>query len=124
MAFKRLFPDKKYTAYFEPNIRDSEHGEKVCGLTDFGDDGEITVFIDTELSINNAVEIFAHELAHVAVGVEHDHDEVWEKAFDDLFEEYNKIGEVMFSSSIDVPKGEDYTNALEFVEKEYTEGQK
>ena len=112
IAFKRLFHDVKYTAYFEPNIRDDEHGEKVCGLTDFSEDGEITIFIDSDLSINNAIEIFAHELAHVGVGVGHEHDEIWEKAFDDLFDEYNKIGDEMFSSKINAPKGEDYSNAL------------
>lgn len=112
MAFKRLFPDVKYTAYFETDIRDNADGNKVCGLTDFSDDGEITIFIDTDLSINNAVEIFAHELAHAGVGVAHDHDEVWEKAFDDLFEVYNRLGEEMFSSNINAPKGEDYSNAL------------
>ena len=95
MAFKRLFPDVKYTAYFEPDIRDNADGNKVCGLTDFSDDGEITIFIDPDLSINNAVEIFAHELAHAGVGVAHDHDEVWEKAFDDLFEVYNRLGEAI-----------------------------
>lgn len=112
MAFKKLFPKVKYTAYFEPNIRDDEQGEKVCGLTDFSDDGEITIFIDTDLSINNAVEIFAHELAHAGAGVEHGHDAVWEKAFDDLFDEYNRIGDKMFSNKINAPKGEDYSNAL------------
>lgn len=112
IAFKRLFPNVKYTAYFEPNIRDDENGEEVCGLTDFADGGEITIFIDTDLSINNAVEIFAHELAHAGVGVEHGHDEKWQKAFDDLFDEYNKIGDELFSSHIDAPKGEDYSNAL------------
>ena len=118
IAFKTLFPKVKYTAYFEPNIRDDENGEKVCGLTDFADDGEITIFIDTDLSINNAVEIFAHELAHAGVGVEHEHDEVWEKAFDDLFKEYNKIGDALFSNKIDSPKGKDYTNALKELEGE------
>lgn len=44
---------------------------------------------------------WAHELAHVAVGVEHDHDEVWQEAFDKIFEEYNRIGSQMF------PDGED-----------------
>lgn len=118
IAFKRLFPAVKYTAFFEPNIRDSENGQKVCGLTDFADDGEITIFIDTDLSINNSVEIFAHELAHAAVGIGHDHDEVWENAFDSLFEEYNKIGGEMFSSNIESPRGKDYSNVL----KEMTEG--
>lgn len=112
MAFKRLFPNVNYTAYFEPNIRPDEHGEKVYGLTDFADNGEITIFIDTDLSINNAVEIFAHELAHAGVGVGQDHNEKWEKAFDDLFNEYNSIGDEMFSSRINAPKGEDYSNAL------------
>lgn len=124
IAFKRLFPNVKYTAYFEPDIRDDSNGEKVCGLTDFSDDGEITIFIDTDLSINNSVEIFAHELAHAGVGVEHEHDEVWEKAFDDLFEEYNKIGDEMFSNNINAPKGEDYSTALAEIEKKYTEEQK
>lgn len=124
MAFKRLFPDIKYTAYFDPNIRDDKNGEKVCGLTDFSDNGEITVFIDSDLSLNNAVEIFAHELAHAGVGVEHEHDKEWEKAFDDLFDEYNKIGDEMFSRNINAPKGEDYSNALAEVEKKYMEGRK
>lgn len=117
IAFKRLFPNVKYTAFFEPNIRDGENGEKVCGLTDFDDDGEITIFIDTDLSINDATEIFAHELAHAGVGVQHEHDEVWEKAFDDLFNEYNRIGEEMFGSNIDAPKGESYSNALSEIDK-------
>ena len=117
IAFKRLFPKVKYTAFFEPNIRDGEHGEKVCGLTDFDDEGNITIFVDTDLSINDATEIFAHELAHAGVGLEHGHDEVWEKAFDDLFNEYNRVGEEMFGSNIDAPKGESYSNALSEIDK-------
>ena len=112
IAFKRLFPNVKYSAYFEPDIRDEPDGTKVYGLTDFAENGEITIFIDTDLSINNSVEIFAHELAHAGVGVEHDHDAVWEKAFDDLFNEYNKLGDEMFSSNINAPKGKEYSNAL------------
>ena len=42
------------------------------------------------------VETLAHELAHVAVGVEHEHDAVWEEAFDKIFAEYNRLGEEMF----------------------------
>lgn len=116
IAFKRLFPGIEYTAYFEPDIREDENGEKVCGLTDFGEDGIIAIFVDSNLTINNAVEIFAHELAHAGVGVEHAHDKVWEKAFDDLFDEYNKIGEEMFSSNVDTPKAKTYTDALKELE--------
>lgn len=99
IAFRKLFPTVKYTAFFEPEIRNNENGEKVYGLTDFGEDGTIAIFVDSELTITSAVEIFAHELAHAGVGIDHDHDEVWEQAFDDLFEEYNKIGEEMFPTT-------------------------
>ncbi len=92
-AFKNLYPDKDCLCFWDPMIRDSEDGAPVYGLTDFGDDGQITVFVKSSLTIENAAEIFAHELAHVAVGVGHDHDDVWEKAFDDIFCEYNRIGE-------------------------------
>ena len=96
IAFKRLFPNVKYNAYFDVELED-ENGESVCGFTDFKDNGEIAIVIDGNLSVYNASEIFAHELAHVGAGKEHNHDEVWQKAFDDLFEEYNKIGSEMFS---------------------------
>lgn len=97
IAFERLFPNVKCTAYLVPQIKDTETEETAYGFTDFNEEsGEITIFVDSELSVQNAVEIFAHELAHAGVGIEHDHDEVWEKAFDDLFKEYNKIGDEMF----------------------------
>ena len=66
------------------------------GLTDFADDGSVAVFVKPSLEVADAVEVLAHELAHVAVGVEHDHDEVWQEAFDKIFEEYNRIGNQMF----------------------------
>ena len=95
IAFKRLFPNVKYKAYFDMEVKD-ENGEHACGFTDFKDNGEITIVIDGNLSIYNAIEIFAHELAHAGVGNEHEHDEVWEKAFDDLFKEYFRIGKKIF----------------------------
>lgn len=97
LAFKKLFPDIEYEAFFESNIRRDAKRRKVLGLTDFGDDGKITIFVSSKLSIENATEIFAQELAHAGVGIEHDHDDEWEKAFQDLIDEYNKIGGAMFS---------------------------
>lgn len=102
-AFKRLYPDVEYKAFIDPCIRPGEDNKKAYGLTDF-DDGNITIYIDSELKIVDAIEIFAHELAHAAVGVEHDHDEAWESAFDALFEEYNKIGDELF---VENTEGED-----------------
>lgn len=103
MAFEQLYPDKQYEAYFEPDIRNNADGEKCVGLTDFPEDGVglPAVFVDTELSITNATEIFAHELAHVAVGVGHEHDEVWDAAFSAIFAKYNEIGEEMFPQPTD-----------------------
>lgn len=94
-AFKKLYPDKDCEIYWEPQIRDEEDGKPVYGLTDFADDGSVAVFVKPSLEVADAIEILAHELAHVAVGVEHDHDEVWQEAFDKIFEEYNRIGSQM-----------------------------
>ena len=101
LAFRKLFPSIEYSAYFEQDVRDMEDGEKAYGLTHFAEDGEITILVEADLTINNAIEIFAHELAHAAVGIEHGHGEVWEKAFNDLFDEYNKIGEEMYLRSVE-----------------------
>ena len=101
IAFKRLFSNIKYNAYFEPNIEQHSDGDTIYGLTNFDSNGEITILIDANLSINIAVEIFAHELAHAGVGEGHLHDEVWVKAFNDLFNEYNKIGNEIFLSEVE-----------------------
>lgn len=101
IAFKRLFPDVKYKVYFEVELED-ESGETVYGFTNFEDNGEITILVDGNLSVYNATEIFAHELAHAAVGEEHDHDEVWEKAFSDLHDEYNRIGSELFDRECEI----------------------
>lgn len=97
-AFKNLYPDKEYIAYWDPNIYGDEPEDtpKPFGLTDFGEDGTVSVFVDPDISVTNAVEIFAHELAHVAVGISHDHDQAWEAAFNAIFVEYNRIATEMF----------------------------
>lgn len=100
-AFKNLYPDKEYEAYLDPYIRPTEDGGTVYGLTDFGDDGIVTVFVTPTITVEQAVEIFAHELAHVAVGVEHEHDEAWEEAFENISIEYNRIGDEMYGKQED-----------------------
>ena len=65
------------------------------GFTQFND-GEIPLIaISAELTIKDAIEIFAHELAHIAAGIESDHDEKWEQEFENIFQEYNEIIEQM-----------------------------
>ena len=122
VCFKKLFPDVKYEAYLQPELKDDD-GNEVYGLTTFTADGEIEILIGLQLSINDTVETFAHELAHAGVGGEHEHDDVWAKAFDDLFNEYNKLGEEIWDSNVNVPSGADYQEALaDQIAKEMVEG--
>lgn len=94
-AFKNLYPDKECSVWYDQHQSD-QHDEEY-GFTHFPDDGsEPSVFIYVEHNMNIQIETFAHELAHVAVGVKHEHDEVWESAFDAIFKEYNRIGDAMF----------------------------
>ncbi len=93
-AFRELYPDAKVDGiWWEPNIRESNDGSPVFGLTDFGEDGEVHVFVSTEIAVSDAAEILAHELAHVAVGVDHDHDEKWEAAFDGIHKKYIELSD-------------------------------
>lgn len=95
-AFKRLYPDKPCEIWWDiPH--DEEVDKEAYGVTNFPDDGNIPqVFVYPNYPVHQQTEILAHELAHVAVGPEHEHDEVWEAAFDAIHEEYGRIGEELF----------------------------
>lgn len=86
-VFKKLYPGKDVNdiEWVDIPIKNNQ-----CGFTDFMEDGSIRICINGNLSILNAVEILAHELAHVAVGVKHSHDEIWEQAFEAIHTEYMK----------------------------------
>lgn len=89
-AFANLYPRKDYECQWHDDLRSME-GESVLGLTNFAD-GEIPqVYVSTNLSVSDSVEVFAHELAHVAVGIEHEHDDEWEQAFEAIYQEYNRL---------------------------------
>ena len=98
-GFKRLYPEKKCTCIWDPTIQDNpEMGP--FGATDFLDDGEIVVRVSPMLQVADASEVFAHELAHVAVGFNNDHNEVWKNAFDRIYDEYNRVAEERFPDSV------------------------
>ena len=88
-AFKNLYPGKECLCQWQPNMKD-ENGTEVFGCTTF-EDGQIFVEVSAELKIFDATEVFAHELAHVAVGEEKKHGKEWEDAFDAIYNEYNRI---------------------------------
>lgn len=95
-AFKNLYPDKDCEVNWYPDLPPADDGNPAHGATDFGEDGTVRVFVDTSLRVNDAVEILAHELAHVAVGIDGEHGDAWEAAFDAIFREYSRIGDEMF----------------------------
>ena len=95
-AFKNLYPGKGCEVQWQPGIQDDELSEQGYGFTEFHDDGSILVVVDANLQVSNAVEVLAHELAHVAVGIENEHGAAWETAFDAIFQEYGRIAEELF----------------------------
>ena len=97
LAFKSLYPEKRVVCGLDNNVY-ADDGTEVWGMTtDPRDGGDMVVTVSANQNVNCMIETLAHELAHVAVGVEHEHDEVWEQAFDALFSEYNRIGDEMFN---------------------------
>ena len=94
-AFRSLYQDKKYKACIEPSIKDDE-GNRVFGFTQFSKGETPVIAISAELNIMDATEIFAHELAHVAAGEGAGHGERWDKEFQRIFDEYNRIGKGRF----------------------------
>ena len=95
-AFKNLYPSKKCACYLEPAPDGWEKGDGY-GHTTFQEDGsDPVVCVFSDFPIEQQVEIFAHELAHVAVGVEAGHGKRWEDAFDAIFQEYQRIGYEFF----------------------------
>ena len=98
-AFQNLYRDKNCDVYWDPNLQPDEAGKSVYGVTVFNDDGKVLVFVDAMISVNNAVEILAHELAHVVAGFEEgkdDHGPAWETAFESIKQEYGRIGDALF----------------------------
>ncbi len=95
-AYRNLY-DKPFIAYYDPNAgEDGKPVQEGCGFTDFNDGETPVVVVFTNIDTNAQVETFAHELAHVAVGPDHEHDDAWEAAFDAIFREYNRLGSEKF----------------------------
>lgn len=74
--------------------RDGKEGHGYTFFPDDGSDPEVVVFSENDTNVQ--AEILAHELAHVAVGLEHGHDQVWEDAFEAIRTEYCRLSDEMF----------------------------
>ena len=92
MAFKNKYPHKDCECYIG-----GVQGKKHYGETVFDENGQATVYIKESLKLRDAVEVLAHELAHVAVGeTEEEHGKEWEDAFEAIHEEYERIASELF----------------------------
>lgn len=80
---KENYPQVDCDIYIGQQMTD---GKETFGCTLFPDDDteRIVIEIHYSLSLENATEILAHELAHVIAGKEAGHEYKWEKTFDDI----------------------------------------
>lgn len=114
-AFQNLYPGFAISVCWSLNIPQPEKGH-VCGVTSFctDDNGGTVVLIDIDptLRVVDAVEVFAHELAHVVAGEQEDHGDKWAAAYDAIHAEYDRIMCKMFpdGESITVKSGKDYVD--------------
>ncbi len=93
LAFEKLYPGKEYEAELVPSLA-TEEGVQVCSCTTFRESGIPQVLVNNQLPSSEVAEALAHELAHVAAGVEslNDHGEPWKEAQAALVEKYDELG--------------------------------
>lgn len=96
-ATRQLFPDKSAFVIFDPDLKYRKFlwiklGH--CGETLFPDDGSVPIVrVSSQIPFEAMIEVLAHELAHVAVGVGNGHNSIWKRAFDDIHSCYEEIME-------------------------------
>lgn len=115
-AFKKLYPQKDCECYWKAELEPDEDGHNVLGLTTYTDDGRIYIDISVRIPVMDAVEIFAHELAHVAAGPQEEHGKAWEDAFDAIHSEYNRASQEETPGgceTVKVVSGKEYTRENE-----------
>lgn len=98
-AFRRLY-NKEYRAQYAPIENWDDAGDVPYGETWFPENGSmpvVTIYAHTLIEL--LPEIFAHELAHVAVGPGKEHGQEWQQAFEAIANEYTRIGNEMFGKS-------------------------
>ncbi len=87
-AYQNLYPDKVPDLIQLRAFGDDEQG---WGLTNFSADGTIQIEINIALPLEHYPEILAHELAHGAAGVDAEHGAEWQKAFDAIQTEFDRL---------------------------------
>lgn len=85
-VFAEKWPDRE--AVIDLCVEIEGEGMQGChGCTDF-DSSPPRIGVSGEVPLRHAAEIVAHELAHVAAGIDEGHGPGWEAAFEALHEGY------------------------------------
>lgn len=88
-CFKELFPDKDAEIWWHYDMKD-ENGDKVLGVTTFPDDGSLPMIeVDVDQSVNDSIQILAHELSHVATDC-HGHGQDFYDAYNAIWQRYHE----------------------------------
>jgi len=88
-VYKDLYGNTEIDIAFDIDVKKRYLFFGMWGYTNF--DGKIPkVRISAHLPVYHAVEILAHELAHVRVGFEEDHNDKWEDCFSEIHAEFLK----------------------------------
>lgn len=75
------------------------------GYTIFPDDGSWPIIvIGPEKTLTEAMDIIAHELAHVICGQDEDHGEKFEQVYEAIFNKYNEIQIAKYASEMEQHK--------------------
>jgi len=83
-------PEKYFKKLLKRWGAKNEDVKQSCGVTMFDDEGKIPVIcINASIPCWASVEIIAHEIAHVAAGVDADHGEKWQLEYDKIFTAYS-----------------------------------
>lgn len=101
-TFEKRHPNKtKVVMLFTDELKDDDD-QNVYGVTLFPDKETVLdvphIYIVYTLSVADAAEVLCHELAHLAVGFEADHNEVWEAEFEALVDESQEMAKEAFMS--------------------------
>lgn len=75
------------TVEFVAQLQKQEGG---WGRTHFHDDGTAEIHIDGDCPVAGAVDVLAHELAHIIAGFEAGHGKAWEQAYSELHRRYGE----------------------------------
>ena len=106
-AFRNLYPECDCVISWDNEIKD-EKGETCCGVTRFALGKIPIVKISPELTVFDAVEVLAHELAHVVNGPDNmQHGPDWEKVLDALLKEYERATKATHPNAVKLERKTD-----------------